>query len=103
MIKRFEDFNVSESYYGDCPLGGEVGILVSTEELKKYAAFVGSKSLDEYIPLPHKDQKKLKELIKTCKLHEGKNAYKHVEYWENEDDGGHGWCCDTCGTVTQWG
>ncbi len=73
-----------------CPRGGMVGILVSVTEQKSYAKENKLKYIDQIIPLPdgnssHKD---------SCN--------NHLSYWEN-NQGSHGWCCNICGKVLQWG
>ena len=80
-----------------CRRGGQEGIVVTTSELNKFANFMKSNALDEFIPLPDTLGKIQREAIKNCTSH------SNAQYWENNKTGGHGWCCRNCGTVVQWG
>jgi len=80
-----------------CPHGGMEGIRVSDNELDILAKLMGSKFLDEYIPIPKVSLEIQKDLVNTCKDHNNQ-----VSYWER-DNRKHGWCCSHCGTVIQWG
>ena len=84
-----------------CPGGGMEGIRVSDEELNTFADAIGSNALDEFIPLPNLSIEQQKAMISVCN-HQDEDNDEKSEYWENKD-GGHGWCCTTCGKVTQWG
>jgi hypothetical protein len=86
------------SRYGYCPVGGEDGILVTTDELDTFADVMKSNALDEYIPLPDLDPQVQKKKIEQCTCSDDHD----VIYWEREN-GSHGWCCSNCGTVVQWG
>ena len=79
-----------------CPRGGMDGIFVTEAELKAHAKKLGTKYLDEVIPLPVNFPQVLQ---KDCPH---KNADTDTIYWETEE-GSHGWCCQKCGTVIQWG
>lgn len=87
------------SKLGYCEQGGQGGIKVTTRELAAFARKKGRKAIDEIIPLP-KDFNQGKK----CDIdHEDIDAMmEHQVYWETET-GSHGWCCDSCGEVTQWG
>ncbi len=88
------------SEYAYCQRGGMEGIKVSNFELDVFADSIGTKALDEIIPLPNSTLEEQKESIKECQ-----NSDSHsndMEYWELEN-GSHGWCCSKCGTVIQWG
>jgi hypothetical protein len=52
--------------------------------------------LDSFIPFPTIDKTVQLQLILNC-AHEGMPVY-----WQRPN-GRHGWCCKSCGTVTQWG
>lgn len=84
------------SEYGYCFRGGMNGIKVSDEELNSFSDDIGNSALDEVIPLPYLSVEQQKIELATCKNHDD------AEYYEC-DNGSHGWCCSTCGTVTQWG
>ncbi len=82
-----------------CPRGGMEGIKISIVELHNFSNKIGSKYLDEIVPLPDKTLDEQKKLIKNCgENHDEDNS----QYWETTT-GSHGWCCSKCGTVTQWG
>ena len=85
-----------------CPKGGMEGIRVSDEELNSFTDAIGSKALDEFIPLPHLTIPQQQAMISVCNHQDG-DSDEESEYWENKDSGGHGWCCTKCGKVTQWG
>jgi hypothetical protein len=93
-----------------CPRGGQTGILTNTDEQAQLSIVLGSKYLDEYIPLPGLTVEQQKHKIGSCTVlgHSevsGTGNVAHgeaVEYWENEK-GSHGWCCINCGKVVQWG
>ncbi len=89
---------MSEKAY--CPRGDMEGIYISSVELHDLSEKIGSKYLDEVVPLPDKTPDEQKELIKNCgKDHDDLD---NAQYWE-VDTGSHGWCCSKCGTVIQWG
>jgi len=90
------------SHIGECPRGGQQGILVSNDELSELARELGKKYIDAVIPLPNMDASKQKEAIKECGDHSGREAFENAKYWESET-GSHGWCCTKCGTTLQWG
>ncbi len=84
-----------------CPKGGQSGILLTRKELGDMATRLGRKSIDEVIPLPglsFEDQKTRLQSRPLCK-HDDTGQH----YWEVEGTGEHGWCCNFCGEVTQWG
>ena len=81
-----------------CNRGGMDGILVTDDELVKFAKKLKKKYIDAVIPLPNSTASEQKKAIKECGDHNGENS----QYWESES-GSHGWCCPDCGTVTQWG
>ncbi|HEY9361625.1 MAG TPA: hypothetical protein VIQ00_00085 [Chitinophagaceae bacterium] len=85
------------STYEFRPRGGMEGIKTNEKEMLKLASAVNSKYLDGVIPLPNVPQSEQIELLATCK-HEAAD----YSYWETET-GKHGWCCNSCGTVIQWG
>lgn len=78
------------------PAGGMTGIEVTKDELLLTARRLGNKYIDEVIPVPRINITQQKERLKDCK-HDGEDIY-----WETET-GSHGWCCENCGTVIQWG
>jgi hypothetical protein len=84
------------SEFSHCSSGGQNGIRVSDEELNEFSNEIGSKYLDQFIPLPNLSTEEQKERMVSCKEHED------AEYWER-DNGKHGWCCSDCGKVIQWG
>lgn len=84
------------SEYGYCKRGGMNGIRVSDEELNTFSDAIGNPALDAVIPLPNLSVEQQKIELATCKDHDD------AEYYER-DNGSHGWCCSTFGTVTQWG
>jgi hypothetical protein len=84
------------SQYAYCKRGGMTGIRVSDEELNTFSDDIGNKALDSVIPLPNLTTEQQKAMLSVC------NNHNDSEYWER-DNGKHGWCCSTCGTVTQWG
>ena len=82
------------------PRGGQEGIEVTIKELDKFSTSIGSEYLDAFIPLPNLtvDEQKIKlkgNNACRCEIHE-------TQYWET-DKGNHGWCCNNCGKVIQWG
>ena len=86
-----------------CPRGGMDGVFVTRKELVEFAKKMGKKCIDEIIPLP-KDFNQIAK--KDCPYrkdeHGNEDVTNHSLYWET-DTGGHGWCCEMCGTVFQWG
>lgn len=84
-----------------CPTGLMDGILVADAELTEFANTIGSKYIDEYIPLPDTEALDQAELVKACDC-DNKEGFDHAIYWERSN-GKHGWCCNECGKVIQWG
>jgi hypothetical protein len=72
------------------------GIKTTREEMLHLSNAINSNYLDEVIPLPNVTQTEQIEALSDCD-----HDYDSV-YWETET-GSHGWCCQTCGKVTQWG
>ena len=90
------------SYIGYGKRGGMQGILFSYEEALELSNLIGSKYLDEYVPLPNISlEKQVTERIKVCNSNKD-DCGDNVEYYER-DNGSHGWCCTYCGKVHQWG
>ena len=89
------------SVRGFCPRGGQDGIVVSKTDMRKLAEAVGSKYLDEFIPLPGMTIAKQAETIKANQDEES-SPIPNVEYWETKE-GSHGWCSIKTGRVVQWG
>lgn len=89
------------STHAFCPAGQMNGILVTDKELTAFADTIGSKYIDEYIPLPNMEASQQVELVKACDCAE-KEDFHHAAYWER-NNGKHGWCCKKCGKVIQWG
>jgi len=88
------------SKIGYCKRGGMDGIKVTETELKKFARSIGSKNIDEFIPLPHSlNQSKM---IHNCTADHDADFENIAQYWE-DNKGSHGWCCSVCGEVLQWG
>jgi mitochondrial fission protein ELM1 len=82
-----------------CPRGGMDGVFVTEEQLKIFAKKLGTKYLDEVIPLPISFGQ---VSPKDCPYLINNHADNDIIYWETED-GSHGWCCQKCGQVIQWG
>ena len=81
-----------------CSRGGQSGILTTEMELQMFANKLNRRFIDEVIPLP--DTTFSEQLIKLQNC----NHTEHSEqYWENKENGKHGWCCGNCGTVVQCG
>jgi hypothetical protein len=74
-----------------CPRGGNYGVYVAEEELIQHAKDNGYTAIDYEIPLPDGNDLTCKE----CDFNKG-------TYYES-DTGLHGWCCQQCGRVIQWG
>lgn len=92
-----EDTN--ESFYGETPKGGTYGINCKESDQVFLAMAVGSKSIDNYIPLPGvPTSEQVKRIKETGNLTDSENP----TYWESED-GSHGWCDKHTGQVFQWG
>jgi len=79
------------------PRGGQNGIEVTTKELEIFSGKIGSQYLDEVIPLPATTIEEQKKKLKDCSC-----TIENSLYWKT-DNGSHGWCCEKCGAVTQWG
>jgi hypothetical protein len=86
------------SHIGFCERGGQDGIVIEKEEQYIHARLCGYEAIDEYIPLPNMT---LGEVVE-CEVCSSDDVWEHAEYWENEK-GSHGWCCNNCGRVIQWG
>lgn len=80
------------AHFGDCPRGGMPGLLVTTDEMRALARELGQRFIDVIIPVPNRAE--------PCQEHPA--DFDDLTYWEDEN-GGHGWCCSTCGEVIQWG
>lgn len=82
---------------GFCILGKMWGLKVTDAELKALSKELGTENIDEFVPVPNRE--------KDCgeKYHESMECFSRVIYWENMDDGRHGWACPKCGAVIQWG
>lgn len=81
-----------------CPVGGQSGVLVSENELEELAHKMDISVIDSVIPLPGMLVEQQLHRIKDCKHDEHGS-----QYWEVKEGGAHGWCCNHCGTATQWG
>lgn len=79
--------------------GGCLGIEITTEQQYQFASFIGSEYIDEYMPLPGVENKVQRHRIKKEKCTHEKTE---TLYWEAVS-GSHGWCCEYCGKVVQWG
>ena len=84
--------------FGDCLRGGQLGLRVDTEELKRLRKLKNVSCFDEWMPVPN--------AMPDC----GNNVHSHGQletvYWEVVSGGmagSHGWCCRLCGKVVQWG
>jgi hypothetical protein len=78
------------------PRGGEEGIEVTTDEQIEFVNQMELEFIDQVIPLPTLSVDEQRERLKTCTDHADEI------YWETET-GSHGWCCEFCGEVVQWG
>lgn len=78
------------------PRGGEEGIEVTTEELIKFSNVLGLEFRDQVMPIPSVSIEEQRIRLKHCPSHDNEI------YWETET-GSHGWCCEHCGEVVQWG
>ena len=76
-----------------CPRGGQQGLMVTTEELRKLSKELKSDFIDEFVPVPNRQP--------TCGNIDEDHSKNRI-YWETET-GKHGWACDKCGAVMQWG
>ena len=85
------------SRIGFCEHGQMDGIKVTPGELKEYARAHGRKFVDEVMPLPGKGTQPNPEDCGSD--HDG---FDNAMYWESTT-GSHGWCCQDCGLVIQWG
>lgn len=75
------------------------GYKVTTDELSAFAKKHGRKFIDEVIPLPGEKNQPDPE---KCGAKENHGDMTNAVYWET-DNGSHGWCCQECGLVLQWG
>lgn len=86
-----------------CKRGGIEGIFVTDIELLQFSDHTPHPTImDAYIPLPGVPVEEQVKRMATCTDHETTFATGAIEYWER-DSGGHGWCCENCGMVLQWG
>ena len=91
------------SSYGYCDGGGLDGIVVKDEELFEFAKMNGREFIDEIIPLPFPDNEKQKSTLSSkCGCPINHENFDHGMYYETETNS-HGWCCNVCGKVIQWG
>jgi hypothetical protein len=75
------------------------GFYIKKSSLVKFSKQIQSQFLDEVIPL--RDKQPLPKDCPNC--HGDQNVgFENTVYWET-DSGSHGWCCQTCGMVVQWG
>jgi len=79
---------------------GTTGIRVANGQLSSFSRIVGRKYIDEVIPLPQEEQFGVNDC--PVKHDDSEEMAKHSIYWQAHD-GSHGWCCDKCGYVIQWG
>lgn len=88
-----------------CPKGEQSGILVTEKELGDLALRLGRKAMDEVIPIPDLsfDQQKTRLSEDLQLMGPGRHDEHGQQYWEVAETGAHGWCCNYCGTVLQWG
>ncbi len=86
------------STYEYRPRGGQQGIAPKAMDMQKLAKAVGSKYMDEYIPLPNVPFDEQVRRIAERKPASMDNA----EYWEDAK-GSHGWCDGHTGEVVQYG
>jgi len=90
-----------QSIIKDCPNGGLPGFYVTENKLAQFAKIMHKKYIDEIIPLNNNKQAN----PDSCKCQKGQNdgwLLDNSAYWETPD-GSHGWCCQVCGCVFQWG
>ena len=87
------------SKIGFCECGQMDGYKVTTKELAAFARKHGRKSIDEVIPLPGEKNQAHPD---KCGNREHHDDMENAVYWETET-GSHGWCCQECGLVLQWG
>jgi hypothetical protein len=73
------------------------GIKVTKKQLQKFAETISSKYIDEVIPLKGPTQ-----IIEGCPIEHAHEVLEHATYWITPE-GSHGWCCEKCGYVFQWG
>lgn len=85
------------SEYGYCHRGGTNGIITSMEELRGFSMVMQREWVDEVMPIPNMTAEEQKILIEGC------DHNPNITYWECSDTGSHGWCCEDCGSVVQWG
>ena len=87
------------SKIGYCKRGGLEGILVTTKELEAFAKKHGHKYIDWVIPIPGAGNQPHPD---NCPHTADHDNMDNITYWETET-GAHGWCCQSCGLVIQWG
>ena len=86
---------------GYCRRGGTEGITFTYDEALELSNAIGSKWIDEYVPIPRIDiDTQVQERINDIEHQE--TCGDDVDYYERED-GSHGWACSYCGKVHQWG
>jgi hypothetical protein len=78
----------------ECPRGGQEGFYVSMHQIRTFAKII-NKPVITVVPVSG-----LMVAVDDCTVDHDK--MEEAVYWET-DTGSHGWCCDKCGMVIQWG
>lgn len=89
--------NEIQTIMSERPRGGTYGIEVTEQQQTDFAMKTGAQFIDNFIPLPEKSNAEQVQTINNICTHDN-----DLIYWENEL-GAHGWCCEDCGKVLQWG
>jgi len=81
---------------------------VTTTEsvLKIFAKEMGSEAIDKYMPIDCMSPREQLEQEKVCDedmYHESEDFMGDSFYWTNDERGYHGFHCNRCGRVIQWG
>ena len=80
--------NVIFLEYKKCPRGGGLGLLITETQFRLLT--------DELIPFEERIP------VRSC-TNNHKKPGDYMRYFEVKGSGSHGYFCESCGTIVQWG